>query len=502
MPAFGDEERIGVDVLPALERNRVGSELRQVAADRDAVALAQPLPGDGARGDAHRGLARRLPAAAAVVADAVLLPVRVVGVAGAERVGDVRVVLAALVLVADQQRDRRARRAALEHAGQDLDGVGLAPLRHVPRRAGPAAVEFVLDVGLRERQSGRAAVDDAADRGTVRFAERREAEQRAERVAGHGRARRRVCRTSLARGSRASGARGARAKMPAWVSRRPRSRTASSPRCAPRGVVAVLTGAGVSAESGVPTFRDAQQGLWAQFDPRELATPAAFARNPKRVWDWYAMRRDMVARVAPNPAHFALAPSWSGACPRSCSRRRTSTGCTSALAASASSSCTATSRACAARTRAPVVAQWQRTRRRAAAALSRMRRVPAAGRRLVRGDAAGGRARRRRGRRAPVRRAARRRHVGGGLSGGRAARAGAARGRARRRGQSERDGALRGRRPRAARSGRRRAAGARGRRVPGMTFVTSRRQRRAVAAPASRNPVRIDSPSFATRNSP
>ena len=72
-------------------------------------------------------------------------------------------------------------------------------------------------------------------------------------------------------------------------------------------LVTVLTGAGVSAESGVPTFRDAQQGLWAQFDPRELATPSAFARNPKRVWDWYAMRRDMVARVAPNPAHFALA---------------------------------------------------------------------------------------------------------------------------------------------------------------------------------------------------
>jgi len=71
--------------------------------------------------------------------------------------------------------------------------------------------------------------------------------------------------------------------------------------------VAVLTGAGVSAESGVPTFRDAQQGLWAQFDARELATPSAFARNPKRVWDWYAMRREMVGRVAPNAGHFALA---------------------------------------------------------------------------------------------------------------------------------------------------------------------------------------------------
>lgn len=71
--------------------------------------------------------------------------------------------------------------------------------------------------------------------------------------------------------------------------------------------VAALTGAGVSAESGVPTFRDAQTGLWARFDPLELATPGAFARNPRRVWDWYAMRRERVASVAPNPAHFALA---------------------------------------------------------------------------------------------------------------------------------------------------------------------------------------------------
>ncbi len=70
--------------------------------------------------------------------------------------------------------------------------------------------------------------------------------------------------------------------------------------------VAVLTGAGISAESGVPTFRDAQTGLWARFDPRELATPEAFARNPKRIWDWYAMRRDSVARAQPNAGHRAL----------------------------------------------------------------------------------------------------------------------------------------------------------------------------------------------------
>jgi len=71
--------------------------------------------------------------------------------------------------------------------------------------------------------------------------------------------------------------------------------------------VTVLTGAGVSAESGVPTFRDAQTGLWAQFRPEELATPGAFRRNPRLVWEWYAWRRQLVAGVQPNPAHHALA---------------------------------------------------------------------------------------------------------------------------------------------------------------------------------------------------
>ncbi len=71
--------------------------------------------------------------------------------------------------------------------------------------------------------------------------------------------------------------------------------------------VAVLTGAGVSAESGVPTFREALTGLWSQFNPEELATPQAFRRNPKLVWEWYAARREMIRRVEPNPGHYALA---------------------------------------------------------------------------------------------------------------------------------------------------------------------------------------------------
>lgn len=71
--------------------------------------------------------------------------------------------------------------------------------------------------------------------------------------------------------------------------------------------VTVLTGAGVSAESGVPTFRDAQTGLWANFKPEELATPRAFGKNPKLVWEWYAWRRELVAKTAPNAGHRALA---------------------------------------------------------------------------------------------------------------------------------------------------------------------------------------------------
>jgi NAD-dependent deacetylase len=71
--------------------------------------------------------------------------------------------------------------------------------------------------------------------------------------------------------------------------------------------VAVLTGAGISAESGLPTFRDAMTGLWAKFNPQELATPQAFRKNPKLVWDWYATRRERAKSAKPNPGHFALA---------------------------------------------------------------------------------------------------------------------------------------------------------------------------------------------------
>jgi NAD-dependent deacetylase len=73
--------------------------------------------------------------------------------------------------------------------------------------------------------------------------------------------------------------------------------------------VTVMTGAGVSAASGVPTFRG-PEGLWRTFRPEDLATPAAFARDPALVWEWYSWRRSRVASCRPNAAHEVLA-RWS-----------------------------------------------------------------------------------------------------------------------------------------------------------------------------------------------
>jgi NAD-dependent deacetylase len=73
--------------------------------------------------------------------------------------------------------------------------------------------------------------------------------------------------------------------------------------------ITVLTGAGVSAASGVPTFRGAE-GLWKSYSPQELATPEAFERDPKLVWEWYDWRRGLIAKCRPNPAHEILA-LWS-----------------------------------------------------------------------------------------------------------------------------------------------------------------------------------------------
>ncbi|MGF2943882.1 SIR2 family NAD-dependent protein deacylase [Mycobacterium sp. Lab-001] len=73
--------------------------------------------------------------------------------------------------------------------------------------------------------------------------------------------------------------------------------------------VTVLSGAGISAESGVPTFRDDKNGLWARFDPYELSSAQGWRDNPERVWGWYLWRHYLVANVAPNAGHRAIA-AW------------------------------------------------------------------------------------------------------------------------------------------------------------------------------------------------
>lgn len=78
--------------------------------------------------------------------------------------------------------------------------------------------------------------------------------------------------------------------------------------------VTALTGAGVSAASGVPTFRG-PGGLWRQFRPEDLATPQAFARDPSLVWEWYAWRRERIAACQPNAAHEVIA-EWSRQVPK------------------------------------------------------------------------------------------------------------------------------------------------------------------------------------------
>jgi NAD-dependent deacetylase len=72
------------------------------------------------------------------------------------------------------------------------------------------------------------------------------------------------------------------------------------------GRIVALTGAGISAESGIPTFRG-QGGLWRNFSPEKLATPEAFAHDPRLVWEWYDWRRGIIRRAEPNAGHQALA---------------------------------------------------------------------------------------------------------------------------------------------------------------------------------------------------
>src|SRR6476659_50310 len=114
------------------------------------MLFAQPFAGDCAGSHSYCGLTCGLPPTATIIANAVLLPIGIVGMAWPKRIANVAVVLAAGVDVADQQRDRRAGGSALEHAGENLNGIGFLTLGNMPRGPWPAAIEIALDVGFSE----------------------------------------------------------------------------------------------------------------------------------------------------------------------------------------------------------------------------------------------------------------------------------------------------------------------------------------------------------------
>src|SRR5690606_22054194 len=186
----GAEERVLIDLLPIEIGvvDLVRADLDERSADGD---LWDHEARDGAGGDTRGGFARRGPAAAAIVADAVFLEIGVVGVSRTELVADLGIILGTLVGIFDEQGNRRAGGAqsvgalVLEDAGKDFDLVGLAALGGVARLAGLAAIEIALDRLGADRQAGGAAIDDDAKRGPMAFAAGGEAEQVAEGVVAH-----------------------------------------------------------------------------------------------------------------------------------------------------------------------------------------------------------------------------------------------------------------------------------------------------------------------------
>ena len=285
------EERISAHLVPAPVRpvDLELAELHERAADRDP---GDDLAGDGAGGDPRGGLARRRPPAAAIVADAVFGVVGVVGVAGPVLVPDLAVVLRALVDVLDEHGDRGSGRhlpagLVVRHdARENARLVRLPPLGGEARRPGPAAVELGLDVGRLERQTRRAAVDDAADPRPVALAESGDAEQVAEGVVRHGPAHN---GPSRAPSNRRDGT------APRETSRAPRNGI-------PPGCEAVRSRLGLVREKAMlKTF--AAAGLAAAL---ALASPAGFAQTDAAPMPDKAMSGDAMAPKKPMTKHHTM----------------------------------------------------------------------------------------------------------------------------------------------------------------------------------------------------
>src|SRR6516165_6088902 len=188
------EEWIALDLIPIPARavDLVDPHLNQRGTHPHS---RHDLASDSAGSYPHRGLPRGLPAAAAVVADAVFRVIGVVGVAGPIFLLDIGIVFRALIDIVDRERNGRAGRhlgsgcVIHKYARENPDLIRLATLAGETRLAGPSLVEPGLDVALRQHDAGRAAVDDTADRRTMTLAKGRDTEEMTERIKRHERGR-------------------------------------------------------------------------------------------------------------------------------------------------------------------------------------------------------------------------------------------------------------------------------------------------------------------------
>src|SRR5690242_573551 len=179
------EERIPAYRIPRLERNFVRSELAQVTTNDDAIRFPEPLFRDRGGGDTDGRFSRGRAPTTSMIANSILLPIGIIGMTGTKRIDQIAIVLTARIFIADQQRNRRPRGLALEHPGENFDGIGLLPLCHMARGAGLTAVEVFLNIFSGQRKAWGTAIDDTADRGPMAFAKGREGEDVTERITGH-----------------------------------------------------------------------------------------------------------------------------------------------------------------------------------------------------------------------------------------------------------------------------------------------------------------------------
>src|SRR5262249_5793103 len=130
------------------------SQLAQIAADDDAIRLSEPLLGNCRRGDTYGRFPGGRAPSTSMIPNAILLPIGIVSMTRAKRIDEVAVILAPGIFISDQQGNRGSSGLAFNHAGENLDGIGFLPLRHMAGGAGLTAGELLLD-GFKQKKKNR-----------------------------------------------------------------------------------------------------------------------------------------------------------------------------------------------------------------------------------------------------------------------------------------------------------------------------------------------------------